>query len=81
MLFFSLDVRLCALEALVDFTGIDGRWSDLEYLLDLAEEDPDPGVRHALVRMLCNNPPFHPGGPPHRLDREDLVHRLWNLFK
>ncbi|XP_075220832.1 TATA-box binding protein associated factor 2 [Lycorma delicatula] len=75
-----VDVRLCALEALVDFTGIDGRWCDLEYLLDVAEEDPDPGVRHALVRMLCNNPPFHPGGPPHRLDREDLVHRLWNLF-
>lgn len=82
ILLFS-EVRLCALEALVDFTGLDGKWSDLEFLLDIAEEDPDPGVRAALVQMLCDNPPFHHGHSSnrHRLDKEELVHRLWNLFK
>lgn len=77
-----VEVRLCALEALVDFTGLDGKWSDLEFLLDIAEEDPDPGVRAALVQMLCYNPPFHHAHSSnrHRLDKEELVHRLWNLF-
>ncbi|XP_054290180.1 transcription initiation factor TFIID subunit 2-like [Macrosteles quadrilineatus] len=76
-----VDVRLTALEMLVDFTGLDGKWSDLEYLLDIAEEDPDPAVRFGLVRLLCDNPPFHHAtSHRHRLDREDLVHRLWNLF-
>lgn len=76
------EVRLTALEMLVDFTGLDGKWTDLEYLLEIAEEDPDPGVRFGLVRLLCDNPPFHHAhAHRHRLDREDLVNRLWNLFK
>uniref|UniRef100_A0A1B6LDU4 Transcription initiation factor TFIID subunit 2 n=1 Tax=Graphocephala atropunctata TaxID=36148 RepID=A0A1B6LDU4_9HEMI len=76
-----VEVRLTALEMLIDFTGLDGKWSDLEYLLDMAEEDPDPGVRSGLVRLLCDNPPFHHSHTHrHRLDREDLVNRLWNLF-
>ena len=79
-----IDVRLCAFEALVDFTRLDGRWPDLEFLLDIMTHDPDPGARHALVRMLCDNPPFqrNVSGPErHRLDKEDLVHKLWLTFK
>lgn len=77
-----IEVRLCALEALVDFTGLDGKWTDLEFLLDIAKDDPDPGVRAALVHMLCNMPPFHAhSSNRHRLDKEELVHRLWNIFK
>lgn len=75
-----IDVRLCALEALVDYTVVDGKWSDLEFLLDTAEEDPDPGVRFGLVRMLSENPPFQRQAIKHRLDKEELVHRLWKLF-
>lgn len=72
------------MEALVDFTRLDGKWLDLEFLLDIMTHDPDPGVRHALVRMLCNNPPFQRSlNTPsrHRLDKEDLVHKLWLTFK
>lgn len=76
------EVRLVAIEMLVDFTGLDGKWTDLEYLLDMAEEDPDPSVRFGIVKLLCENPPFHHShAHRHRLDREDLVHRLWNTFK
>ncbi|KAJ1521858.1 hypothetical protein ONE63_002203 [Megalurothrips usitatus] len=71
-----IDVRLAALEALVDFTKADGKWDDLEFLLDIAENDPDHLVRHKLLRMMIENPPFHKS-QRHRLDKEDLVERLW----
>ncbi|GLH06390.1 Transcription initiation factor TFIID subunit 2 [Gryllus bimaculatus] len=74
-----IDVRLAALEALVDFTRVDGRWDDLVFLLDLIENDPDPRVRHSLVRLLVENPPFD-RAHKHRLDREELVDRLWSLM-
>jgi transcription initiation factor TFIID subunit 2 len=68
------------LEALVDFTKVDGRWPDLEFLLDLAENDPEPAVRYQLIRMLVDNPPFE-RAHKHRLDKEELAERLWNLVK
>jgi len=73
-------VRLAALEALVDFTKVDGRWPDLEFLLDLAENDPEPAVRYQLIRMLVENPPFE-RAHKHKLDKEELAERLWNLIK
>lgn len=77
---FSLDVRLAALEALVDFTRVDGKWEDMEFLLDMAESDPHPGVRHKLVRLIVENPPFE-RAHKHRVDKPDLVDRIWNLIK
>ena len=73
-------MRLAALEALVDFTKVDGRWPDLEFLLDLAENDPEPAVRYQLIRMLVENPPFE-RAHKHRMDKEELAERLWNLIK
>uniref|UniRef100_A0A023F4P3 Transcription initiation factor TFIID subunit 2 n=1 Tax=Triatoma infestans TaxID=30076 RepID=A0A023F4P3_TRIIF len=80
-----VEVRLCALEALVDYTVVDGKWSDFEYLLDTVEEDPDPGVRLALIRMLCQNPPFQRPSNKQLIEIgkarwQELVHRLWKLF-
>lgn len=74
-----IDVRIAALEALVDFTRVDGRWDDLVFLLDLIENDPDPQVRHRLVRLLIENPPFD-RAHKHRLDKVELVERLWSLM-
>lgn len=76
----ALDVRIAALEALVDFTRVDGKWEDLEFLLDMIEMDPHPGVRHRLVRLMVENPPFE-RAHKHRLDRPELVDRIWNLIK
>lgn len=77
---FCSDVRIAALTALVDFTKVDGKWEDLEFLLDMAENDPHPGVRHQLVRLMVENPPFK-RCVKHRLDKPELVDRIWNLIK
>ncbi|KAJ8933265.1 hypothetical protein NQ318_004810 [Aromia moschata] len=71
-----IDVRLAALECLVDFVKADGKWEDLQHVLDILENDPDPGLRHKLAALLIKNPPFkkaHRG----RLDIPELVDRIW----
>uniref|UniRef100_A0A8D8N598 Transcription initiation factor TFIID subunit 2 n=5 Tax=Culex pipiens TaxID=7175 RepID=A0A8D8N598_CULPI len=72
-----IDVRVAAMECLVDYVKIDGRWEDLENLIDLLETDPDPMARHRLGRLLIENLPFDKGNR-HRLDREELALRIWN---
>uniref|UniRef100_A0A336MKX7 Transcription initiation factor TFIID subunit 2 n=1 Tax=Culicoides sonorensis TaxID=179676 RepID=A0A336MKX7_CULSO len=72
-----IDVRIAALECLVDFVKVDGRWEDFDHLLQIIEKDPDPAVRHALARLIIENPPFEKGHH-HRLNKEELVERLWN---
>lgn len=74
-----LDVRLAALECLVDFVKVDGRWVDLQHLLDIVENDPDPGLRYKLVRMMILNPPFERAH--RRLDVPELVDRIWTNIK
>ncbi|XP_055702172.1 transcription initiation factor TFIID subunit 2 [Phlebotomus papatasi] len=74
-----LDLRVAAMECLVDFVKVDGRWQDLEHLLDLLETDPDPMARHLLARLLIENPPFQ-RGDRHRLDKEKLAERIWNTM-
>lgn len=46
----------------------------------MAENDPHPGIRHKMVRLLIENPPFE-RAHKHRLDKPDLVHRIWSLIK
>lgn len=75
-----IDVRIAALECLVDFVKVDGRWEDLQHLMDLLETDLDPMVRHALARLLIDNPPFE-RAHRHKLDREELVERIWGSMK
>ncbi|XP_031349697.1 transcription initiation factor TFIID subunit 2 [Photinus pyralis] len=74
-----IDVRIAALECLVDFVRADGRWSDLQHLLDIVENDPDPGVRHKLVGLLIQHPPFE-RAHRQRLDIPELVERIWGTI-
>ncbi|KAF7285639.1 hypothetical protein GWI33_010292 [Rhynchophorus ferrugineus] len=71
-----IDVRLAALECLVDFVKADGKSEDLSYVLDLLENDPDPGLRHKLCQIIVKNPPFKRGFKS-RLDNPALVERIW----
>ncbi|XP_017100570.2 transcription initiation factor TFIID subunit 2 [Drosophila bipectinata] len=71
-----LDLRIAAMECLVDFVKVDGRSEDLEHLITLLETDPDPAARHALAQLLIDNPPFTRDSRS-RLDKPDLVDRLW----
>ncbi|ODM99054.1 Transcription initiation factor TFIID subunit 2 [Orchesella cincta] len=48
------DVRLSALEAFVDYTKTDGKLDDVEYLLDIIENDPNPKMRHDLSRLIVH---------------------------
>ena len=70
---------MTALECLVDFVNVEGSCQDLNHLLDLIENDPVPFIRHKLIRLLVDNPPF-PKAKHHANDREELVQRLWHLM-
>ncbi|KAL3267770.1 hypothetical protein HHI36_006897 [Cryptolaemus montrouzieri] len=61
---------------MVDFVRADGEMEDLHYLLDLLENDPDPGLQHKLAGMLIENPPFRRGHKD-KFDLPDLVERIW----
>lgn len=74
-----VDVRIAALECLVDFVNVEGSSSDLSHLMDIIEKDPVPRIRHILIRLLVNNPPFEKARH-HRNDKKELVERLWSLM-
>lgn len=76
-----IDVRIAAMECLVDFVRVDGDWEDLEHLMDILENDPDAMVRHSLARLLIDNPPFSRSRRNVKLDRPELVERIWNNMK
>lgn len=69
------------MECLVDFVKVDGDWDDWEHLLDIMESDPDNKARHALARLLIDNPPFSRQHRNPKLDRPSLVDRIWNNMK
>lgn len=75
-----LDVRLAALECLVEFVKADGKADDLNHVLNIVETDPDPGLQHKLMQILVKDPPFKRA---HRskLDTPALVERIWNNIK
>ncbi|XP_022217579.2 transcription initiation factor TFIID subunit 2 [Drosophila obscura] len=72
-----LDLRIAAMECLVDFVKVDGRSEDLDHLINLLETDPDPAARHALAQLLIDNPPFSREIKKSALDNPSLVERLW----
>lgn len=75
-----LDVRVTALEALVEVVKADSRMTDWEFLLEIIENDPEPRVRHELLTLLASNPPFERGRGS-RLDIIPVMERLWKLMK
>ena len=74
-----VDVRISALECLVDFVNVEGSWSDLNHLLNIIENDPVPRIRHILIRLLVDTPPFDKA-KHHNNDKQDLIERLWALM-
>ena len=75
-----VDTRLTALECLVDYMKVEGNANDLDHLLNIVEQDPVPLIRHKLLRMLVDNPPFEKNRN-HKNDTQSLVERLWKLMK
>ncbi|KAI1287682.1 Transcription initiation factor TFIID subunit 2 [Halotydeus destructor] len=75
-----VEVRLAAIEALVDITRSEPRKEDLDYLLDLVETDPVPSVKINTLRFLVDNPPFVKKDTNHILNTEDVVERIWKMM-
>ncbi|CAC5377567.1 TAF2 [Mytilus coruscus] len=73
------DVRITALECLVDVIKTDLMPGDLYWLLDLIESDRDKYVCHIAMRQLIDNPPFK-RMEHNPLHTEDLVERLWKMM-
>jgi hypothetical protein len=48
----NTDVRLAALEAIVDYIRTDGKQDDVVYLLNILENDPVPAMKHDLCRLI-----------------------------
>ncbi|KAI0209910.1 Transcription initiation factor TFIID subunit 2 [Lamellibrachia satsuma] len=74
-----MDVRLVALEALVDYTKVESSVEMLGWLLDVAEQDPEPFVRHKVLQFLTKSSLFsRKDNSP--LSNETLVERLWKMM-
>ncbi|CAH2285827.1 transcription initiation factor TFIID subunit 2 isoform X1 [Pelobates cultripes] len=74
-----VDVRVAALEAVVDYTKVDRSYEDLQWLLSMAQTDPLPYIRHKIFYMLSKNPPFTKSMES-PLCNEALVDQLWKLM-
>ncbi|CAG2104136.1 unnamed protein product [Medioppia subpectinata] len=74
-----IDVRKAALKALIDITKAEVRKDDLDFLLDLVENESIPSIRLYILKQFVKNPPFVKN-QQNILNSEDLVDRLWLLM-
>lgn len=78
---FFVDIRIAAIEALVDMTKATGSTEQFEWLLDLCENDPVPEVKWKILRAFTKNPPFTKSDDQlSPLNTEQFVDKLWNLI-
>lgn len=63
----------------MDYIKVEGKYDDLEHLIDIVKTDPMPSIRHELVRLLIKNPPFE-RGRHHRNDKKELVQEMWGMM-
>ena len=77
---------------LLTFRSVERSKEVLTWLLELISSDPEPMIRHSVLRMLVDKPPCDRNGkhaaPPtgggdgvDPLASEDLVEKLWTLMK
>ncbi|XP_062579980.1 transcription initiation factor TFIID subunit 2-like [Saccostrea cucullata] len=74
------DIRLAAIDAIVDFIKTESRPEDMYWILSLVETDPDLYIRHYALQQLVLNPPFR-RLEASALHTEGLVERLWKMMK
>ncbi|VDM32290.1 unnamed protein product [Hydatigera taeniaeformis] len=80
------DVRLAAIECLVDYVRGERDQAALEWLFsEIIEkkgtsEASYPRLRYETVRLLIATPPFIRGEAGSRLDTPQLVDRIWSLM-
>ncbi|CAH8829628.1 unnamed protein product [Trichobilharzia szidati] len=83
---FYCDIRLAAIEALVDYIRGERDQSALDWLFNNIIEHEDGGdssyvrLRFQSIQLLLRTPPFQRGETGSRLDTPQLVERLWTLM-
>ncbi|CAH8475077.1 unnamed protein product [Heterobilharzia americana] len=83
---FYCDIRLAAIEALVDYIRGERDQSALDWLFNNIIEREDVSdasyvrLRFQAVQLLLRMPPFQRGETGSRLDTPQLVERLWTLM-
>lgn len=75
-----IDLRIAAIECLIDIAKVEQRKEDLDFLLDIIEHDPVPKVKHLTIRLMIENPPITKKDAHSPLNTEDIVERLWRLM-
>ena len=76
-----IEVRKAAIEILVDIVRAEVRRDELDFLLDLVVNDPQPVIKFYTLKYLIKNPPFSfSNEETNSLDTEDLVERLWLMM-
>ncbi|XP_031558269.1 transcription initiation factor TFIID subunit 2-like [Actinia tenebrosa] len=73
------DVRKSAIDCLVESAKVERSEQVLSSLLNLAEKDPCPFIRHYILRSLAENPPFT-RKTESPLCTVSVVEKLWQLM-
>ncbi|ESO05362.1 hypothetical protein HELRODRAFT_191453 [Helobdella robusta] len=73
-----IDVRLAAVESLVDYTTYEADYSLLNWIIELIESDPDHYLRFRTISMMIECPPFTSTDSP--LNTESVREKLWTLL-
>ncbi|XP_076803632.1 transcription initiation factor TFIID subunit 2-like [Clavelina lepadiformis] len=76
---FFYDVRLTAVECLVDLIKATASVDELNWLLDLASEEPIAEIKRGILHALVRNPPFVKGSNS-PVNNAELVERLWRYI-
>jgi len=76
---FFHDVRLAAVECLVDLIKSNSCVEELLWLVDLAFNDLVPEIKLAILNALVRNPPFEQDAKS-PLNNIELVENLWNFI-
>ncbi|XP_077971287.1 transcription initiation factor TFIID subunit 2-like [Styela clava] len=78
---FFVDIRIAAIEALVDMIKATSDVDQFEWLLDLCEKDPVPEIKWRILKAFVSNPPFTKSdSQTSSLNTEHFVDKLWNFI-
>ncbi len=60
---------------------VEKSYKVLVFLLEMVESDINPYLRHRVLQMIADNPPFNKKEDNLNLNSDELVERLWKLMK
>ena len=75
-----IEIRIAAVEALVDIIKVEQRKDDLMFLLELIENDPVPLFKYHVMRLLAKSPPITKKDFSSKLNCEEVMEKIWRLM-